>query len=265
MMLAASAAARDFSPNPLPNPFLGYGRVPTGLGEMSKADAASILGGAASQTATAAQKKEAWEAYYGAEGFYAHGPSVVEAAREAAAYREPPGDQPAPMLYAAMPCGANEMGSGPCVSFNAQVQRANMALLENARREWKLKMCEYDASLNPKSVRQPCDQYQARLDVPPVAGGVLQEAECSGGQCYTPYIGTAPTAATGRVDTVARDKPNQSVPPRPQPGEVPVKTAAEKLAAEKLAADGGKIFGMEPMTLAVIAAAGVGALMLLKK
>jgi hypothetical protein len=180
------------------------------------------------------------------------------------------------MLYAAKVCGAAEMMSTDCVSYNAQVQQANMALQENARRAWNLRVCEDNAAVNPGTATdQPCTQFQTRLPVPAVPGGVLQEAVCSGGQCYTPLMGTTPTTATGRVDTAARataqqaasaitNQPNQSVPPRPQPGEVAAAAAAKAAAEAAAVAGGGKILGLEPMTLAIIVAAGVGALVLLK-
>ena len=297
-LIYSSVATRDFTGNPLEVPLrvggedgnwnrqfgpfslkglAGLMGMGMGLGGMAKADAIAAI------AAGAKPGSEAYEAYYGATGYYSQGASVIRGVEETAARREPLGEQPAPMLYGAKPCGAAEMGSTDCVSYNMQVQQANMALQENARRAWNLTVCEHNAAVNPGANDMPCGQYKDRLPVPAVPGNpVLQQAVCTEGECYTPFIGGTDTRVATRpvvpvapltqqqIASYTQNKPNQTVPPKEQPGEVPVKTAAElaaeKLAAEKLAAGGaddGKIFGMDPVMLAVIA--GVGALLLLKE
>ena len=297
-MIVSRNATKDFTPNPLASPayvdgkewnwnrqfgHFGLGGL-GGLGVMNEADAIAAI------AAGAKPGSEAYEAYYGKAGFYSQEGSVKAAAAEASYYDEGlPAGPPAPMLYPAKQCGAAEMMTTDCVSHNAAVQQANMAIEENARRAWNLQVCRHNAAINPGTNDVPCTQYEARVPEPAVPGNpTKQQAVCSGGQCYTPFVGgTPPTASSGPAREVApptpqqqasyiANRPNQSVPPREQAGEVVVKTAAQ-LAAEKAAAeeaeaakkaagggDGdGKIFGLDPVMLAVIA--GVGALLLLKK
>jgi len=215
-------------------------RAFAGLGAMTKAEAIAILGGAQQATATKAQMDEAYKAYYGPTGYYSQAPSVREAASyfdEGGAMAPPPSEMPAPMLYPAAPCGASEMMSTNCVAANAQVQQANLAIMENARRAYNLQHCEYAAKLNPGTAQDvPCAQFRVLVPVP-AAPGVKQPAVMSGGQMYTPIAG----AVSANEQLAAREAqqaaqrefqaqytpsgvprvPNQAVPPPPQAGEVP--------------------------------------------
>ncbi len=263
MMLYSNAPVRDFTANPL--------RAGTGMGRLGMTDAearAAIAGGAGPGT-------EAYEQYYGAGGTYAQAESVerAQAEREYENVTEPAGP-PAPMLYAAMPCGPQEMLSGPCVSFNAQVQNANLVLQENARRAYHLQACEYNAAVNPGTATDlNCEQYRGGLPEPPAPpSAVKQQAVCSGGECYTPYAGQTPTAPSSaparevapptpqQQASYISGRPNQTVPPRGQPGEVAVDGGW--ISELPPLTGGGKIFGLDPM---ILAAAALGVLLVLRK
>jgi hypothetical protein len=207
---------------------------------------------------------EAYRTYYGAGGAYSQALSVQAAAAESAAAVAPlPDGPPAPMLYPAQVCGAAEMIATDCVAHNAAVQQANLALQENARRAWNLRVCEHNAALTPGTAQDvQCGQYRGDLPVPAVPGNPpKQPAVCSGGQCYTPFVGGAADTPQQQASMVS-GKPNQTVPPKGQPGEVPRDGGGSGGGTAAPSGD-GKIFGMDPLMLAVVA--GVGALLLLRK
>jgi hypothetical protein len=148
-------------------------------------------------------------------------------------------------------------------------------LQENARRAWNLLVCEHNAAVNP-GTDVPCTQYQGALPVPAApSGAVKQQAVCTSGECYTPFMGGTPTTTSTapareipiltpqQAASFYSGRPNQSVPPRPQGGEVP--TGGTAPAPPPTSAGDGLILGFEPTTLAIIAAVGVGALLLLRK
>lgn len=280
MMLASNAPAKDFTTNPLRvNLHAGsrewrwsgrYGRAGMGRAGMGMTTADAI----AAIAAGAGPGTPAYESYYGAGGTYSQAASVMTAAAEESYYDEGlPSGPPAPMLYAAMPCGAQEMSSGPCVGFNAQVQAANLVLQENARRAWNLATCERDVRLNPGTATNlDCGKYRGSLPIPAVPPAAqLQQAVCTEGECYTPYVGqTSSTPSGGPATPVApptpqqqassvSGKPNQTVPPKGQPGEVPKDGGGG--GGETVVPDGGgKIFGMDPIMLAVVAGVALLAL-----
>lgn len=283
-MIASRNATRDFTPNPLVVPLrvdgkdwnwnrqfgrFGLGGLGgLGLGVMTEAEAIAILGGAQQATATAAQQKEAYETYYGKTGYYSQEVSVQAAAAETSYVSRLPEGPPPPMLYPAMVCGAAEMMSTDCVAYNGAVQRANLALSENARRAWELQVCENNAALTPGTAQdQPCGQYREWLPEPAVPGAVKQQAVCSGGECYTPLVGggggvVTPPTPQQQASYIA-NRANQSVPPPPQPGEIPKDGGAGGGTGDKSGTGDGKIFGMDPVMLAAIA--GVGLLLVMRK
>jgi hypothetical protein len=291
MMLDSNAAA-DLNPRGLRQPFPGQGKAlgrghpvrtrartgwngrrhalagmsaVEGLG-MSTAEAISAI------AAGAGPGTEAYQLYYGSGGVYSQAASVQAAVAESGGAVDPlPENPPAPMLYGAMPCGAQEMSSTNCVAYNQQVQTANLVLQANARRAWDLRRCEYNAAVNPGTATDvSCDQYRGQDLVPTVPGGVLQPAVCSGGECYTPFIGGtqagqttqaaqyAPPTPQQQASAIA-NRPNQTVPPREQPGEVVIGGGGEGGVTD---GGDGKIFGLDPILL--VAIAGVALLALRK-
>lgn len=305
-MIVSRNATKDFTPNPLASPAYmdgkdwnwnrQFGRFGLagmmGLGETDLQLASRLMQEAlrtgrvatmardeaiAQIAAGAGPGSAAYESYYGAGGMYEQAASVKAAAAEPDYYDAGPSGPPAPMLYAAKVCGAAEMGTTDCVAFNAAVQRANMAIQENARRAWNLQVCKQNAAINPGTNDVPCTQFEARLPEPVVPGGIKQQAVCSGGECYTPFVGgtstdvpigpfkdVVPPTPQQQASYIA-NKANQTVPPKPQPGEVP-KDGGGGTGDGDGEGDGkgdGKIFGMDPIMLAVIA--GVGLLLVVRK
>lgn len=245
--------------------------VSAGLGSTAAEISALAARVAAGDSSAEEAYREALKSYYAEGGTYQSSPSVqaAESVRQLAA---PPPEMPAPMLYAAEEC---DIKDGACIARNAARQQANMALMENARRAYNLQVCEYNAAINPGQDLS-CDQFRQQVPVPP-ASGPMQQAVCTGGQCYTPAAGdTAAVSAQekarqeayGRQYTsagVPRQQPsvpNQTTPPRPQPGEVPATDTGRQ--AETPAVYQELPAGTDWKTYALIAAAAVVGLFLVR-
>jgi hypothetical protein len=293
MMLVSNAAAHAFEPNGL-GAFRPKKKIlipiPTrGMGLTEAEISAALIGGAGPETA-------AWQARYGAGGSYSREASVVTAAREEQVERDLPESSGPASLYVAAQCGPSDAA---CIAENERRQQANMALIQNANREFNMQVCRSNAAMNPGTVNdRDCTGLYSPLPVPPATGPKVLVAPSGGSYSVPVEAGTpaqqqaAATAwaaqqkvmAAQEAASAAANKPNQTVAPKGQPGEVTTGgsgiTAAELaaiLAAQNSPGGGGeaaapfslvgadgKIMGLEPMTLALIAA-GVGALMLLKK
>lgn len=245
-----------------------------GLGANPTAAEVSALAAAAADGSTqdVAAYKAALTAYYAEGGTYDTAASVQTAER-VSSVAAPPSEMAAPQLYAAEECDVRD---GACIARNHARQDANLALLENARRAFNLQVCEYNAAINPGQ-DQPCEQFRTPVPVP-AASGAMQTAVCTGGQCYTPILGD--TGAVTPAQKAAQKQyasqytpqgvplapppqvPNQAVPPRPQAGEVPVADA--QVYRESMNPESGGLFGMSNTTLAILAAAAVGGIVLMK-
>jgi hypothetical protein len=188
--------------------------------------------------------------------------------------QDPGSEMPAPKLYATEECGPTD---GACIGRNQQRQVANMALLENARRDWNLLVCQNNAALNPGTANdRPCGQFESKVQVPP-APGVLTTAVCSGGQCYAPIAsspggggggsgyqepgGARPgtgggASGGGTTGGSPTGVPNQTTPPKPQAGEVPTSGTTGGGGQQQTQAPAGGSFldGIDSKTLIMIAA-----------
>jgi len=301
MMLASNAAA-GLNPRGLRRTFPGHGnalgrvRALAGMGLTDAEITAALVAGTASGRPGGA----AYEARYGAGGSYLREASVIatygdtDADKVAdvtynpvtkewlganPAYGKPPESSPPVNLYIAAQCGPSDYA---CIAENERRQQANLRIIENANRAFNLQACRYNSSINPETVNdRDCTGLYSPLPAL-VASGEMRMVASSGGSYSIPADAGTPAqrqAAAGawtaqQAASAAANRPNQTVPPRPQPGEVPAaasETALERLLRESLAreavGDGtgnGKILGLDPKVLALIAA-GVGALMLLKK
>lgn len=186
-------------------------------------------------------------------------------------------------LYVAAQCGPSDYA---CIAENERRTQANIKLIENANREFNMAACRANAALNPGTVNDwDCVGLYSPVPVPPASGPKVVVAPSGGSYSAPAEARTAVQerdAATAwdiwQTKSAAANKPNQTVPPKGQPGEVATGggiTAAELatiLAAQNkqtgpgfsLVDADGKILGLDPKMLMLIAA-GVGALMLLKK
>ena len=219
-----------------------------------------------------------WQARYGEGGTYEREPSVIRGEQESG------GEQfaLAPISWSTIPtyqyrsCNPTDTN---CVMANVLAEQANLAIGFNAEQAWLLAKCEHEEAMNGRVPAGPrCDQYRVTRAVPGVPASVGAPMVASGSSApltpeqqqslnvyqsqYTPEGVRRPTA------------PNQTTPPRPQPGEVvtsgtgappvppPQTTGGDGKGVDGKGVD-GKIFGMDPVMLAVIA--GVGALLLRKK
>lgn len=274
MMLKSNAAAHAFVPNGLgafqpkkkilaPMPARGMRGTcePCGMRGMGSTLLEQSLAynwmDHVNDTTPAAMTPE-WEAYYGAGGTYSQQESVQraeeeeEASVEGAVYVNP-------NLYVTEACSPMDSA---CVARNDLVQQANFVILANANK------AVFMANCRASGRGSLCDQY-VQLPVPavpPMAGstGARPMLPALNGQSQIGG-GTAQQAASSITN-----QPNQTVPPRGQPGEVAtgggiVAAALVPPAAPfSLIGADGKILGLDPMVVALIAA-GVGALVLLKK
>lgn len=276
----------------------GRERALSGLGLTDAEITAALVAGAGPGT-------PAYEARYGAGGTYLREPSVIATYGDANAdhiadvhldasgdwvadnpnLTAPPAGAPPVNLYVAMQCGPSDAA---CIAENERRQLANLRIIENANRAFNLQVCRYNASLNPAAVNvNDCTGLYSALPVL-TASGEMRTVSPSGGEYSTPIGGETAAQLQARTQawtaqqtaSATTNQPNQSVPPRPQPGEVPTGggiTAAELaaiLAAQNKQTDSGsgfslvdadgKILGLDPKVLMLIAA-GVGVLMLLKK
>ena len=171
----------------------------------------------------------------------------------------PGNSEPIPNLYAMENCDPMD---GACIGRNAQREAANQVLTNNARTKYNKDICEYNYALNVNQVGDAaqvgytCGQYQQQ-QVPPAPGqpttpvtmGGQVLAAVSGQNPGTVVSGQTPSYTPGVQNTTvavpnnqvqastATGKPNQSVPPNPSPGTVPivpVPTAAQTLATSSV-------------------------------
>lgn len=303
MMLDSNAAGRSFTPNGLgdfrPKTRTWAGTRGMGSTLLEQSLAYNWREHLTPETSVFVPTPE-WTAYYGSGGTYSQSASVERAEEEEergriveAVYREP-------SLYATEACSPMDSA---CVGRNSTVQLANFVLRDNANR------AVFMANCMASGRGAECNQYRqvAVPAVPTMAGGAARPLLPGiGGQAQiageTPeqkkasaeaWSGYRTAATPQQVASSITNQPNQSVPPRPQGGEVAApgitETVLERLLREELereAAAGketagtgtgagtgagfslvdadGKILGLEPMTLALVAA-GAGALLLLKK
>jgi len=305
MMLQSNAAGRAFTPNGLEafRPKVKTLAGMRGLGVMTQEEALAQLQVEAQaydwRTAPAVfAPTKAWTAYYGPSGYYTEAEAPAKKAENVGdsgggnggggtvnwdTYQ--PGARTPLMQIPAEDCSPSDVG---CVMRNAQRQQANMALNAVHIQAFNLDVCEANRALNP-GLASSCGQYRGTIVVPAAPGVPQLAARQPDTSVGVPVV---PAWTPQQVASSITNQPNQSVPPRGQPGEVRApsvtETALERLRREalereaaareeaagrdagtgggfSLADAGGKILGLEPMTLAIIAAMGVGALMLLKK
>lgn len=319
MMIRSNAAAHAFVPNglgafqpkkkiliPMPTRGMRGACGPCGMGAMTEAEiSAALIGGAGPTT-------EAWKARYGAGGSYQREASVIATYGDTNAdkiadvkydsdteqwYSTNPSYNAggsavyvAPELYPSEACSPMDSA---CVARNDMVAQANQVLRDNANR------LVFMANCMASGRGAVCDQYKqvAEPPVPALYGeyrrklpAINNQAQIVGETVAQQKVNADAWAvqqkamATQEAASAVANKPNQTVVPKPQPGEVATGgsgiTAAELaaiLAAQNNPGGGGevaapfslvgadgKIMGLEPTTLALIAA-GVGAFMLLKK
>lgn len=242
--------------------------IPFGLSGLGMtAEEAQVM--LATGNGTPEQLKVANILYYGPQvpgathtsgGYYGSQPSVVAANGGGNTIAQPdyPGDaETPPNLYAMEDCLPMD---GACMQRNIQRETANQILTINARNAYNRSMCEYNYALNVNETGNTswpyeCGQY-IQMAVP-AAPGVPSTPVTASGQVLAAVIGQTvtnkPSGTTpvypSQTSTAERlpnnqtqaaastGKPNQSVPPNPSPGTVPISpitSAAQKLTTSTI-------------------------------
>jgi hypothetical protein len=237
------------APSELGIPF-GLSGLGLGIG-MTSEEARVML---ATGNGTPEQLKAANIAYYGPQvpgathtsgGYYGSQPSVIAASHGGGTIDQPPypGDaETPPNLYAMEDCLPMD---GNCMSRNIQRETANQILIINARNAYNRAMCEYNYALNVNDTGDTSWPYQCGQYIQmavPAAPGVPSTPISAGGQVLAAVIGqtvvnrpsgTTPvyppqTSSAERLPNnqtqaaASTGKPNQSVPPNPSSGTVPI-------------------------------------------